>query len=104
MIDLPVADPGRPDTRSPVRLLLWVGRHQLSTLAIAITFGIVWMVSQALMPYAIGQAIQQGIVEGDNDELVRFCILLAVLGVSRRCRGSCGTATRCRTGCRRRSG
>jgi len=28
MIDLPVADPGRPDTRSPVRLLLWVGRHQ----------------------------------------------------------------------------
>ena len=81
MIDLPVADPGRPDTRSPVRLLLWVGRHQLSTLLIAIFFGIVWMVSQALMPYAIGQAIQQGIVEGENDELVRFCTLLAVLGV-----------------------
>ena len=81
VIDLPVADPGRPDTRSPVRLLLWVGRQQLSTIAIAISFGIVWMVSQALMPYAIGQAIQQGIVEGDNDELARFCALLAVLGV-----------------------
>jgi len=81
VIDLPVADPGRPDTRSPVRLLLWVGRHQVSTLAIAIFFGIVWMVSQALMPYAIGQAIQQGIVEGQNNELVRFCVLLAVLGV-----------------------
>jgi ABC-type multidrug transport system fused ATPase/permease subunit len=81
MIELPVADPGRPDTRSPVRLLLWVGRHQLSSITIAVVFGILWMVSQALMPYAIGQAIQQGIVEGDNNELVRFCILLAALGI-----------------------
>src|SRR5262245_52742370 len=81
MIDLPVADPGRPDTRSPARLLLWVGRQQLWTLTVAIVFGIVWMVSQALMPYAIGQAVQQGIIEGENDQLVRFCALLAVLDV-----------------------
>ena len=39
------------------------------------------MVAQALMPYAIGQAIQQGIVDGDNDALARFCVLLAVLGI-----------------------
>ena len=81
MIELPVADPGRPDTRSPLRLLLWVGSHQKSTIAIAVTFGIVWMVSQALMPYAIGQAIQQGIVEGSNSALWRFCALLAALGI-----------------------
>jgi ABC-type multidrug transport system fused ATPase/permease subunit len=81
LIELPVADPGRPDTRSPLRLLLWVGRHQLGTLTIAVSFGIVWMVAQALMPYAIGQAIQQGIVDGDHDGLVRFCTLLAALGV-----------------------
>ncbi len=81
MIDLPVADPGRPDTRSPLRLLLWVGRLQLGSLVIAIFFGIVWMVSQALMPYAIGQAIQQGVVDGDNDALLRFCVVLGVLGV-----------------------
>ena len=81
MIELPVADPGRPDTRSPLRLLLWVGSHQKGTIAVAVTFGIVWMVSQALMPYAIGQAIQQGIVEGSNDALWRFCALLAALGI-----------------------
>jgi len=81
VIDLPVADPGRPDTRSPVRLLVWVGRHQLSTIVIAIVFGIVWMLSQALMPYAIGQAIQEGIVEGDNEQLIRFCVLLGALGI-----------------------
>ena len=81
MIELPIADPGRPDTRSPLRLLLWVGSHQKGTIAIAVTFGIVWMVSQALMPYAIGQAIQQGIVEGSNDALWHFCALLAALGI-----------------------
>ncbi len=81
MIELPVADPGQPDTRSPLRLLVWVGRHQVGTIAIAVVFGIVWMVSQALMPYAIGQAIQEGVVDGDVDALVRFCILLGGLGV-----------------------
>jgi ABC-type multidrug transport system fused ATPase/permease subunit len=81
VIELPVADPGRPDTRSPFRLLVWVGRQQRGTLAIAITFGIIWMVAQALMPYAIGQAIQQGVVDGDNDALAHFCALLAVLGI-----------------------
>ncbi len=81
MIELPVADPGRPDTRSPLRLLVWVGRHQLGTITIAVAFGIVWMVAQALMPYAIGQAIEQGIVDGERDALVRFCVLLGALGV-----------------------
>ncbi|MCY7302881.1 MAG: ABC transporter ATP-binding protein/permease [Thermoleophilia bacterium] len=81
MIDLPVADPGRPDTRSPIRLLVWVGRHQIGSLLVAIIFGIIWMVAQALMPYAIGQAIQQGIVDDNTDALIRFCTLLAVLGV-----------------------
>ena len=81
MIELPVADPGRPDTRSPVRLLVWVGRHQVWTITISIVFGIVWMVAQALMPYAIGQAIQRGIVEADREALIRFCVLLGLLGI-----------------------
>jgi ABC-type multidrug transport system fused ATPase/permease subunit len=81
VIELPVADPGTPDTRSPFRLLLWVAGHQRGTIAIAITFGILWMTSQALMPYAIGQAIQQGIVEGSNERLAFYCGLLAALAL-----------------------
>jgi ABC-type multidrug transport system fused ATPase/permease subunit len=81
VLRLPYADPGTPDTRSPLRLLLWVGRHQLRTIAIAVVFGILWMVSQALMPYAIGQAIQRGIVDGDNSELAFFCGVLAALAL-----------------------
>ena len=65
MRQLPLADPGRPDTRSPARLLIWVGRHQLGTLAAGVLFGILWMLAQALMPFALGQAIEQVIVDED---------------------------------------
>ena len=68
-IEIPVADPGTPDTRSPARLLLWIGTHQKRTLALGIFFGIWWMLAQALMPFAIGRAIQLGIVEGSNQDL-----------------------------------
>jgi ABC-type multidrug transport system fused ATPase/permease subunit len=80
-IQLPLADPGRPDTRSPARLLVWVGRQQLGTLAAGVFFGVAWMVAQALMPFAIGRSIQHGIVDHDNRELAFWTVLLLVLGL-----------------------
>src|SRR6476660_2923882 len=80
-IQLPLADPGRPDTRSRARLLVWVGRQQLGTLAAGVFFGVAWMLSQALMPFAIGRAIQHGIVDHDNHELAYWTLLLLALGL-----------------------
>jgi ABC-type multidrug transport system fused ATPase/permease subunit len=80
MIELPFADPGRPDTRSPARLLVWVGRRQLGTLAAGVLFGTVWMVAQALMPYVLGQAIDDGLANGDNAALGRWVAALLALG------------------------
>jgi ABC-type multidrug transport system fused ATPase/permease subunit len=77
---LPVDDPGEPDTRSPARFLLWVGRHQLGTLAAGVLFGILWMVSQALMPYTIGRAVEDGIVDSNNRALALWTVLLLGLG------------------------
>jgi ABC-type multidrug transport system fused ATPase/permease subunit len=77
---LPLADPGTPDTRSPFRLLVWVGRHQVPTLLYGIGFGILWMVAQALMPFTIGRAVQRGIVEHDNEALVAWSLVLLGLG------------------------
>ena len=82
MIELPVSDPGRPDTRSPVRLLLWVGRHQVGMLSAGVALGIFWMVAQALMPFAIGRAIEEGIVEGDNGALALWTVALLGLGAT----------------------
>ncbi|MEA2352639.1 MAG: hypothetical protein QOJ14_1053, partial [Thermoleophilaceae bacterium] len=78
---LPVADPGVPDTRSPARLLLWAGRFQRGTLLVGVLFGVLWMTSQALMPFAIGRAIQTGIVEHDNRSLAIWTLALLGLGI-----------------------
>ncbi len=80
MIRLPVDDPGEPDTRSPTWLLVWVGRHQVGTLVLGILFGVVWMVAQALMPFAIGRAIEDGIVDEDSSALAFWALILLGLG------------------------
>ena len=81
MRQLPFADPGTPDTRSPTRFLLWVGRHQVGTLALGMTFGIVWMLAQALLPWVLGRAIDQGIATGDFGVLLAWAGALLLLGV-----------------------
>jgi len=81
VIQLPYADPGRPDTRSPVRLLVWVARRQLAILSAGVALGIVWMVAQALMPYALGRAVQDGLVERDAGALAIWAGVLLGLGV-----------------------
>ena len=80
MIELPLRDAGTPDVRSPVRLLVWVGRHQIPTLVAGVGFGVTWMLAQALMPFAIGRAIQDGIIESDNAALARWALILLGLG------------------------
>ena len=81
MIRLPYEDPGVPDTRSPLRLLLWVGRHQLGMLTAGIALGVFWMVSQALMPFALGRAVQEGLVERDGSQLGLWAGVLLALGI-----------------------
>ena len=81
MRQLPFADPGTPATRSPTRFLLWVGRHQAGTLALGMTFGIVWMLAQALLPWVLGRAIDEGVATGDAEALVAWAAALFGLGV-----------------------
>jgi ABC-type multidrug transport system fused ATPase/permease subunit len=78
---LPVADPGTPDTRSPVRFLLWVGRRQLGTLALVMTFGIIWMLAQALLPWVLGRAVDGGLATGDTATLLAWSAVLFGLGI-----------------------
>jgi ABC-type multidrug transport system fused ATPase/permease subunit len=79
---LPVPDPGQPDARSATRYLLWLVRNQRSTILGGMFFGIVWMVSQALMPAVIGRTIDAGITHRDGGELVRWSALVLVLGAT----------------------
>ena len=81
MRQLPFADPGTPDLRSPTRFLLWVGRHQVGTLLLGMTFGIVWMLAQALLPWVLGRAIDEGVGTGDTQALLAWAGALLGLGV-----------------------
>ena len=77
---LPYADPGRPDTRSPIRLLVWVGSKQLGTLGLGVAFGIAWMLSQALLPFVLGRAVDDGLAEDDRSALLLWAGALLALG------------------------
>ncbi|HET7305483.1 MAG TPA: ABC transporter ATP-binding protein [Segeticoccus sp.] len=81
MKTLPYDDPGTPDLRSPLRLLLWVLGGQWRTQLVAAAFGIAWMVLQALFPAAVSRAIDEGIVARDDDALWRWGVVLLLLGV-----------------------
>ncbi|GAA0604012.1 ABC transporter ATP-binding protein [Kribbella sandramycini] len=81
MKQLPLADPGVPDDRSPARYLLWVARGQARTLAGGMTFGILWMTAQAFIPAILGLAIDQGVAARDGDKLLQWTGVLFAVGV-----------------------
>jgi ABC-type multidrug transport system fused ATPase/permease subunit len=72
MRTLPFADPGEPDLRSGGRLLWWVASLQRVTLLVGVAWGVTWMVSQALIPVAVGRGIQHGVVEHDTRALLTW--------------------------------
>ncbi len=78
--DLPHPDPGSADLRSPNRLLIWVGRNQLGMLSIAITFGVIWMVAQAMIPGALGAGIQ-AVTDKNEAAVLRWSAVVLALGI-----------------------
>ncbi|MFZ1062690.1 MAG: ABC transporter ATP-binding protein [Acidimicrobiales bacterium] len=79
--ELPVDEPGAPDTRSPLRYLIWLASFQKSLLFLNALFGIGWMVSQALLWAAVGAAIDHGIAQHSVAELVRWVGIVMALGL-----------------------
>jgi ABC-type multidrug transport system fused ATPase/permease subunit len=45
------------------------------------TLGIIWMASQAVVPYALGRVVDEGIAGRDDDALVRWVLVLLALAV-----------------------
>lgn len=70
-----------PDLRSPARYLLWLGGLQKATLAAGILLGTVWMASQAVMPFVLGRAIDDGVIGGDAGALLGWAAALLGLMV-----------------------
>ena len=79
--ELPTARPGTPDTRSPLRYLIWIASQQKITLTFNALFGIGWMVSQALIWAAVGAAIDHGVIDKNTGELFLWVGVVMALGL-----------------------
>ncbi|MGB5952565.1 MAG: ABC transporter transmembrane domain-containing protein, partial [Ornithinimicrobium sp.] len=78
---LPLEDPGTPDVRTPRRYLWWLARGQSGLLALNALLCTTWLVTQALIPLTLGQAIEQGIVADDRGALTRWTLAIVALAL-----------------------
>ncbi|MGW3949498.1 ABC transporter transmembrane domain-containing protein [Streptomyces sp. NPDC004752] len=84
---IPAVGPGELDHRTAAGFILaLVGKQKAATLWGAFTSA-VWMTSQALIPFAIGRAIDQGIARDDSGAVVRWSVAVLLLGIIRAATG-----------------
>ncbi|MFD0787852.1 ABC transporter ATP-binding protein, partial [Micromonospora azadirachtae] len=76
----PAGDPGVPDDRSATRYLIWLAGRRKLMFGAGILLGVVWMVAQALMPAAVGRAVD-GLSRRDDGALLTWALVLLGLGV-----------------------
>jgi ABC-type multidrug transport system fused ATPase/permease subunit len=78
---LPLEHPGTADHRSAGRFLLWLALGQWTTLLGGAVFGILWMSSQAVMPFVIGRAIDRGVADKDGRALLTYAAIMFAIGI-----------------------
>ena len=76
---IPFADPGVPDTRSGLRLIIWLEHQQLRGQALAVFWGLVYFGGIAAAPVAVGLAVQAAI-DLSWPKLILAGLLLLVFG------------------------
>ncbi|MBP2707089.1 ABC transporter ATP-binding protein [Microbispora sp. RL4-1S] len=79
MHSIPAADPGTPDARGAFRYLWWMAREHRTPLLGGIGLASVWWLGQALVPAAIGKAID-AFTALDTGLLVRWTAVVLGLG------------------------
>lgn len=80
MRSLTVGDPGTPDSRGPIRFLWWMVRGQARMILAGVGFAIFWWLGQALVPAALGRAID-ALVAKDVGTLVMWSAAVLGLGI-----------------------
>lgn len=60
------------------------------TLLLGMFFGIVWMSTQAVMPFVLGRAIDRGVAAEDIGALLTWAMVMFGIGLCRRPAASCG--------------
>jgi ABC-type multidrug transport system fused ATPase/permease subunit len=79
---VPFADPGVPDTRSGLRLILWLEHQQLRGQVAAIFWGLLYFGGIAAAPVAVGIAVQAAI-DKSWPKLILSGLLLLAFGAAK---------------------
>lgn len=61
--------------------MLWQARRQWGMLAVGVMFGILSALAQAALPYVLGRAVDDGLEHGLTWPLLRWCLVLAAVGL-----------------------
>ena len=77
---IPAARPTERHLSSVPRFLLWQAARQPASLGAGMLFGVVWMLCQAVWPYLLGRAVDEG-VSGDSGRLWTWCGALLIFAV-----------------------
>ena len=80
MITLPDERLPPPDLRSPGRYLWWLTRLQWRTQVLGAAFGVLWMLTNAMLPVVIGRTVDAGVVARDGAALAAGTAVLVLLG------------------------
>lgn len=76
---IPFSDPGDPDTRSPLRFIVWLAIQQRGVMFVGTVLSVVWMVAQALLPWAIGRGID--VIANDTGSVAVWVAVIVGLGL-----------------------
>ncbi|MDX6250976.1 MAG: hypothetical protein QOF10_4336 [Kribbellaceae bacterium] len=79
---IPFADPGAPDTRSGLRLSLWLEHQQVRGQAAAVGWGMLYFGGIAAAPVAVGLAVQS-VIDKSWPRLILAGLLLLVFGAAK---------------------
>jgi ABC-type multidrug transport system fused ATPase/permease subunit len=78
--DLPVADPGKANLDSSAKFLLWIASHQRKIIFTGTFFGVINLLSLAIMPGILGNGIQ-AIADEDFPSLSQWVSIALLAGV-----------------------
>ncbi|WP_053203416.1 ABC transporter ATP-binding protein [Jiangella muralis] len=77
----PDPDPGEPSRFTPGGYLLWLVRTQLGIVLLGAFYGCLWPTAQALIPYGVGRAIDDGLTGRDRGDLLLWGGVVLGLGI-----------------------
>ncbi len=77
----PYPKPPAPPLENQNAFIAWLARSLTGSLALSLFFELTWMVSQAMLPFFIGRALDEGVTTGNFPALVGWVGWIALVAV-----------------------